>query len=332
MRIAIVKLSALGDIVHAMIVLQFIKKFNSEILIDWIVEKSYKDLLESHSDINKVHVVNFRQSKEKKSLLALIEQLKMLRKLEAYDLVIDMQGLIKSAVISKLIPSKQTLGFDKFSIRERVASVFYNKTLNYEYHNNIIERNTALIEFALGISISKNEIQEKLSFLHPRFHKLDFNISSTKNNVILIPGASHLSKCYPSAKLAELTTLLDANFIVVWGNDSEKIMANKVKNLSPAVTVCNKLSINSLIILISKVDLVIGPDTGPTHISWAMNIPSITLFGSTPGYRNSYQTHINRIIESKTKVDPYKIDKNDYSVSDIDIQEILNISLELLKD
>ena len=126
--------------------------------------------------------------------------------------------------------------------------------------------------------------------------------------------------------------MLDANFIVVWGNDSEKIMANKVKNLSPAVTVCNKLSINSLIILISKVDLVIGPDTGPTHISWAMNIPSITLFGSTPGYRNSYQTHINRIIESKTKVDPYKIDKNDYSVSDIDIQEILNISLELLKD
>ena len=256
----------------------------------------------------------------------------MLRKLEAYDLVIDMQGLIKSAVISKLIPSKQTLGFDKFSTRESIASIFYSKTLNFAYHNNIIERNTALIEFALGISISKNDIQEKLSFLQPRFQKLDLKISSTKNNVILIPGASHLSKCYPAEKLAELTTLLDANFIVVWGNDSEKIMANKVKHLSPAVTVCNKLSINSLIILISKVDLVIGPDTGPTHIAWAMNIPSITLFGSTPGYRNSYLTNINRIIESKSKVDPYKINKNDYSVSDIDTQEILNVALELLKD
>ena len=84
--------------------------------------------------------------------------------------------------------------------------------------------------------------------------------------------------------------------------------------------------------MISKVDLVIGPDTGPTHISWAMNIPSITLFGSTPGYRNSYRTNINRIIESKSKVDPYKINKNDYSVSDIDTQEILNVALELLKD
>ena len=55
MKIAIVKLSALGDIVHAMVVLQFIKKFNQDILIDWFVEESYKDLLEYHPDINKVH-------------------------------------------------------------------------------------------------------------------------------------------------------------------------------------------------------------------------------------------------------------------------------------
>ena len=156
-----------------------LKNINSEISIDWFVEESYKDLLEFHPDINKVHVVNLRQSKEKKSLTcSLIKQLKMLRKLGAYDLVIDMQGLIKSAVISKLIPSKQTLGFDKFSIRERVASMFlYDKTLNYPYHNNIIERNTyQLVEFALGISMSKNEIQEKyFLFLHPRFQKLDLN-------------------------------------------------------------------------------------------------------------------------------------------------------------
>ena len=65
-------------------------------------------------------------------------------------------------------------------------------------------------------------------------------------------------------------------------------------------------------------------------MAWALNVPSITLFGPTPGYRNSYITKINRNIESKSSVNPLKIDKNDLSIKDIDVQEILQISKELL--
>ena len=125
------------------------------------------------------------------------------------------------------------------------------------------------------------------------------NLSTSKKNILLIPGASHISKRYPSSKFAELTTLFDANFLVIWGNKEEKMIANKIKELSNKVNVCNKLQLEGLILLISKVDLVIGSDTGPTHMAWAMNIPSITLFGPTPGYSNTYRTEINRIIESE---------------------------------
>ena len=145
-----------------------------------------------------------------------------------------------------------------------------------------------------------------------------------------MPGASHYSKCYPVSKLAKFTTLLDANFLIIWGDQKEKIMADKLKALSPRVTICEKLSIDFLISLISQVDLIIGPDTGPTHIGWALNIPSITLFGPTPGYRNSYETRINQIIESNSEVNPFKIDKNDFSIQDIDIQEILKVAKYLL--
>jgi heptosyltransferase-1 len=107
-------------------------------------------------------------------------------------------------------------------------------------------------------------------------------------------------------------------------------MADKIKVLSPNVNICDKLSIDSLISLISQVDLIIGPDTGPTHIGWALNVPSITLFGPTPGYRNSYLTKVNKIIESNSEVNPYKIDKNDNSIKDIDIEEILQVSQDLL--
>jgi heptosyltransferase I len=331
MRIAIVKLSALGDIVHAMSVLQFIKNFNNEILIDWVVEESYAELLELNPNINQIHLINIKKAKKKKSLTLLLSELNKVRKLAPYDIVIDLQGLIKSALISKLIKSKKTIGFDKDSAREGIASFFYTDKFNYDYSENVIERNYSLIEFALGIHIGKKQINSKLPFLFASSNKLNTSLSKTKKNILLIPGASHITKCYPPSKFAKLTSLIDANFLIIWGNSDEKVLAKKIKELSPEVDICNKQSIDSLILLISLVDLVIGPDTGPTHIAWALNVPSITLFGPTPGYRNTYQTPINRIIESDSIVNPMKINKGDYSIENIDIQKILNVSLELLK-
>jgi heptosyltransferase I len=331
MRIAIVKLSSLGDIVHSMIVLQFIKKYNEEILIDWIVEEGYQELLQFHPDINQVHIINLRKAKKKKSLFVLNKEIKKIRRLSTYDLVIDMQGLIKSAIISKLIPSKKTLGFDKFSARERFASIFYNKTFKCAYKKNVIERNLEIINYALRLNMQTEEIYNKVPFLHSGIKKINIKLSKSKKNIVLIPGASHDSKCYPFSNLAELTKLIDANFFIIWGNKKEEGLARKIKNISPSVNICDKLSLNSLILLISKVDLVIGPDTGPTHIAWAINIPSITLFGPTPGYRNTFETIINRIIESNSTVDPYNIDKKDNSIKNIEVQKILKMSKELLE-
>ena len=331
MKIAIVKLSALGDIVHAMVVLQFIKEFNQEISIDWVVEEAYKDLLESNPDINQIHITNLRKAKKKKSLHLLLNELSRLRKLGPYDVVIDMQGLIKSAIITKLIPSQKTVGFDKFSIREKLAAIFYQHNFHYSYEKNIIERNIALIQFAIGVKVDHQQILDKTSFLFYKSKEINIEISNLKKNIILVPGASNKSKQYPASKLAELTNLIDANFFVIWGNDEEKALAKKIKSISTNSIVLNKTSINDLILLFSKVDLVIGPDTGPTHLAWALNIPSITLFGSTPGYRNTYITNINKILESTSSVNPQKINNNDYSISDIKSENIVEIAKNLLK-
>jgi len=332
MKIAIVKLSALGDIVHAMLVLQFIKKHNQNIEIDWIVESSYKDLLYFHPDIKMVHVVNFKSVKKKKSFFLLLNELAKIRKVGPYDLVIDMQGLIKSALISRLIPSSITLGFDKKSIRESIASVFYNKTFKYPYDKNVVERNLELIKFSLGLNCVKEDIGNKASFLYVDKKYLTTNLSSIKKNILLVPGASFEAKIYPVMKFSQLVNKIDANFLVVWGSPAEKKIAIEIKALSPNIKVMERLTLNSLISLISQVDLVIGSDTGPTHMAWGLNIPSITLYGLTPGYRNSYATSINRVIESNSKVDPLKINKNDFSIKDIAVNDIVKISNELLKD
>ena len=332
MKIAIVKLSALGDIIHAMVILQFIKKYNRAIEIDWIVEESYKELLELNPDINKVHVLNIRKAKKKKSIHLFLTELKNMRKLGPYDLVIDMQGLIKSALISSLIPSQTTLGFDKFSARESIASIFYNKTFNYGYDKNIVERNVALVGFALGLNIGKKNIDNKLPFLFSTQKYINPKLSSEKKNILLVPGASLASKRYSVAKFSELTNLIDANYFVIWGNEKEKDLANKIKTLAQNVNICDNLSLDNLISLITKADLIIGPDTGPTHMGWALNIPSITLFGSTPGHRNTYETKLNKIINSDSIVNPLKINKNDHSVSEIDVHEIVKIATLILSN
>jgi len=330
MKIAIVKLSALGDIVHAMVVLQFIKNNNQSIEIDWIVDEAYAELLEGHPDINNVYKVNIKQAKKKKSLNMFLGELKKLSKLDTYDLVIDMQGLIKSALITRVVPSKITLGFDKSSVREGFASIFYNQTFKIPYDQNIVKRNLAIIQFALKIPHIKEELQHKAPFLFANRFFINTLADKARKNILIIPGASHKSKCYSVKKFAKIANILDANIIVVWGNKNEKTLAEKIKALSPKVNVSEKLSIAGLISLISQVDLVIGSDTGPTHMAWALNIPSITLFGSTPGYRNSYLTAINRIIESNSIVNPFKIDKKDNSINEIDFKKIIQLAEKLI--
>ena len=80
MRIAIVKISALGDIIHAMVALQFIKSFDKEFSVDWMVDKAYKELLDQCPDINQVHIIKLKECKKKKSLGLLLNEFKKLRK------------------------------------------------------------------------------------------------------------------------------------------------------------------------------------------------------------------------------------------------------------
>lgn len=330
MRIAIVKLSALGDIVHSMIVLQFIKKFNEDISIDWIVEDRFKNLVDNHPHIDNVYTVHLKEAKKKLLFSLILKDIQKLRKLPSYDLVVDMQGLIKSAIISKLIPSISTLGFDSASSREKYASIFYNKTFKIGYEENVIKRNFELIKFALSLPFNFDTLQSKSPFLFSNNEHQNSSLSKSKKNVVIIPGASNPSKQYPVKKIAKLTQMIDVNFIIIWGNEAEKILADEINIISPKVKVSNHLSINALISLFSKVDLVIGGDTGPTHLAWALNIPSITLFGSTPGYRNILSSKKNKIIESKSDVNPFKINKKDYSIQDIEVDEVCNLTNSLL--
>jgi len=122
MKIAIVKLSALGDIIHSAFIVQFIKQQMPDAKIDWIIEESFAPILEHNPHINNIKTLKLKSIK--KSFFNIFQEIKKIKSYAKsnYDIVIDLQGLTKSAITSKLL-SSNVAGFDKASIREGVASM-----------------------------------------------------------------------------------------------------------------------------------------------------------------------------------------------------------------
>ncbi len=330
MKIAIVKLSALGDIVHAMVALQFIKTHSPTLQIDWVVEQRFADILKNNPDIDNILTVNLKALKTNKA--GLFAQLKKIRSYAGnhYDLVIDAQGLIKSAVTAKMIGTR-IAGFDADSIREKAASWFYDVKVACAYDANTIDRNALILSKPLGIDISTEQILNKKPFLFfsnedPQINDL---LSKDRANIVLVIGSTWDSRNYPADKFVKIAKALQQNCLVIWGNEQEKTIAEWMAAQSDLIKVMPKLDLNSLKALIAKADLLIGNDTGPTHIAWGLNRPSITIFGPTPVSR-VYQTDINKVVKSASIVNPYKLNKQDYSIKDIDEGEIIGQAKNLL--
>ncbi|WP_372999752.1 lipopolysaccharide heptosyltransferase I [Sulfurimonas sp.] len=325
-RIAIVRLSALGDIVNSAVTLQFIHEKYPDAKVEWITEEVFAPLLENHPLVSIVHTLNLKQLKKSKSFSLLKQIFLELRSLGEFDIIIDIQGLLKSAIVARLIGSN-THGFDKSSAREGIASYFYKTTSSIAYDENIVKRNTFLASDGLGFNISDEMLLHKKPIFETNEYPLE---NSDKKNIAIVIGASWESKKYPKERVAELCNELKENSIILWGSDAEKEDALWICDNSAYATIAPKLSLIELVSLISSVDLLIGNDTGPTHMAWAQNIPSITLFGPTTT-RMIYETPINVGIKSSSKVDIYHINKNDFSIKDIEVSKVVTKAKELLK-
>jgi heptosyltransferase-1 len=331
MRIAIVKLSALGDIVHAMVALQFIKERFPDSRIDWIVEERFAGVLADNPDLDGILSVNLKALKTDKSrFFAEFKKIRAFRK-RNYDLVIDAQGLIKSAIVARLT-GKKIAGFDAASIREKAASWFYDQKIHCPYDANTIDRNARVLSLPLGFEIGREQILNKKPFLFYRNPSpcVDDYLRRDRKNIVLVTGSTWKSRNYPAEGYVKVAEELKQNCLAVWGSEEEKARAEWMAAKSGYIKVMPKLDLNGIKALIGRCDLLIGNDTGPTHMAWALNRPSLTIFGPTPVSR-VYQTEINRVVKSASEVNPYKLNKKDFSIREIDPQVIVREAARLIE-
>ncbi len=324
-RIALVRLSALGDIVNSVIALQMIRHHIPDARITWVCESAFAPLLANHPLLDNVIAIPLKQIKKEKNMALLRQTLATLRHAGPYDHIIDMQGLLKSAITARLLGSG-VHGFSKAASREGAAAFFYATTSNIPYETNIIRRNCGVVGDALGFTCKDDAILSKapLFAAGPRPDSLEEG-----TNIAMVIGASWPSKQYPKEQCVQVCRLLHHPVHLVWGNDEELERARWIASECSNARVAPKMDLASLVTFIAHCDLIIGNDTGPTHMAWAMNRPSIVLFGPTTP-RMMYETPINLAIESDSHVMLEKIDKNDFSIATIEPEQIAKKAESLL--
>ncbi|GAA7332166.1 lipopolysaccharide heptosyltransferase I [Helicobacter pylori] len=334
MKIAIVRLSALGDIIVSAVFLVLVKERFTNAQIEWFVDERFSAILEHSPYIDKLHPIALKSTLTTFNPLKIFKLFKSLRAYE-YDIVIDMQGLIKSALITQMLKAPKKVGFDCTSAREGLSAFFYSQKVSIAYNEPVLKRNFTLLSHALNLP--KKEISEGLRFRSKVFSyqdspKIDaLNLNKNKPKILFVLETSKINKTYPIERFKELALALE-NFQIclLWHADEDKATAlyDALKNQRD-VLLLPKLTLNEVKALLFKMDLIIGGDTGITHLAWALQKPSITLYGNTPMERFKLESPINVSLTGNSNANYHK---KDFSIQNIEPKKIKECVLNILKE
>ena len=303
MKLLIIKTSSLGDVIHCLPIIHDIRAHFAnnqiDVQIDWVVEESFADIPRMHKGVNQVFTVAMRRWKMQlfsQNTWAEIGDFKKLIQqdkdgLNLYDAIIDVQGLLKSALITRQAHGVKH-GYDKDSIREPIASWFYDNTYNISYDQHAVTRNRALVAMSLGYEIPKNApdyginpiIDASLSRIDTGLQACTGVILSRGDYIIALHGTSRDSKLWPIENWLDLGRELakqNLNLALPWASEAELTRAKQIASQLKNTIVLPKLSIAQIANVISNAQAAIGVDTGLSHLAAALNIPTIGIYTDT---------------------------------------------------
>ena len=296
--------------------IQFIRKHIANAHISWFCDARFEQIARLLAGVDEVVALPLKDKKFLKSFEILRQ------KQGQFDIIIDLQGLLKSALVSRSL-GKNIFGFDRFSTKEGLASIFYTHKYSCNYNKNIILRNLELCAFALNFSFDEKEILTKEPCFLKKSRIPDKNSRIPSKKILIAPFASESSKCYAHFASVIKGAKEFAQCFLVAGSEPEREKAAKLA--SSGATLLAPLDLAQILEFMYTCDLIIGNDSGITHLAWAQNYATITLFGNRSGARNAFATPKNLIIQAtpKHEIDAFHIDKSDFCINDIDPAQII---------
>ncbi|MBI3599382.1 MAG: lipopolysaccharide heptosyltransferase I [Nitrospinae bacterium] len=301
MRILIVKLGSIGDVVHALPVLRTIRHNLPDAYIAWIIEDRAKEILNGNKDINNVITVDTKKWRKRLSISTLKEIFSIIKTLreDKFDIAIDLQGLIKSGVISILSGAKTIIGFDSKNCREYLNVLFTNKKISPSDKDvHVVDINLSLLK-----PFGFKEIKKEFSLSHSPEDDEYINEFFTKNKLQLIhsmgapkpliainPAAGWKTKEWGIKNYAELCERIvkemDADVMLTWGPGEDAMVKGVIASMSYNPLAAPPTSLRQLIALLRRCRLFVGGDTGPLHIAAALKIPTVAIYGPSNPLRN----------------------------------------------
>lgn len=283
MKVLIVKTSSMGDVIHTFPAVQDALRTRPDISFDWCVEEAFASIVALHPAIDTIHKVALRRWRKQLASPGTWREGAALRQAlrdSHYDLVLDAQGLLKSAFVARLAAAP-IAGFDKASAREPSATAFYDQRYGVARDLHAIERTRRLFGLALGYEPDLSTLDSGI------VAQTGMPLAQAKRTAMLLHGTSREDKKWPAQDWIETARLLVANGfspVTTWSNDKEKIVAQAIGEAVPQTLVVPKSPLSAVAGLIGSSTLVIGADTGLTHLAAAFGLPTVAIFLTTePG-------------------------------------------------
>lgn len=281
MKVLIVKTSSLGDLIHTLPALSDAKHAYPDIEFHWLCEEAYEVLPYWHPAVKRVITLPWRRVRKQGFRQAdrqlLWESVRQLRK-EAYDYIIDAQGLIKSAVMTRLARGKRC-GLDAKSARESLASWFYQKKVTVDFQQHAVWRNKQLFSKVLNYEMPQTIDWGIASFFREK-HAI-----MTEQSFLFLHGTVWETKQWPIhhwKALAKLVVSQGYEVKLLWGNEEEKKRAQEIASVDPEkIRVMPRLELNEIAELMLKQLGVVSVDTGLSHLAAALEQPNVSLYGPT---------------------------------------------------
>ncbi|WP_300451632.1 lipopolysaccharide heptosyltransferase I [Accumulibacter sp.] len=280
MRILLVKTSSLGDVIHNLPVVSDLRRIFSDVRIDWCVEESFADLPRLHPAVDQVVPVALRRWRRKLGRLTTWREIGAFRRrisAERYDVVLDTQGLLKSALITRLARGRRC-GYAAEAAREPLAARFYDSTFVIPRPVHAVQRNRWLAAAAFDYPI---DLPLDYGIVAP---EIDIAWLADDRLVVLLTATSRDDKlwderlwCGVARAMCErgLTPVLPA------GNASERQRSERIAATVAGAVVAPPLSLPQVAALIARARLTIGVDTGLAHLAAALGVPVIALYVAT---------------------------------------------------
>jgi heptosyltransferase I len=339
-RILIVRLGAMGDIIHAMPAVLHLRVALPDASFGWAIEKRWSELISSNINFNDrvmplvdtVHLFDTRKWRRnmmnRNTVTEVASAFRGLRD-QHYDIAVDFQGAIKSAIIAKLAAT-QRYGFAE--PREKPASLFYTNQVRPSARH-VVDQN---LELASAITRQEPTVPTGIKTysvcaMHSELHK-ELGASPF---IILNPGAGWGAKQWPAERYAEVARALGAEgyrSLINFGPREDQL-ARAVEQRAEGHAFARQLSISQLKLVSTRASLFIGGDTGPLHLAAGLKIPVVALFGPTdPARTGPYGTRSIVLRDPSSITSHKRVRETEAGLMNISAEQVIAAARQLLSE